>query len=221
MTRSRFVAISVLAFTALAAFTPRAFAAKAIPLTCNWAPNYSGFGVFDDGNATYDHNVVYTPGLGKVQCYFGVNARDVDMVTYNTGRKLHFVFDPSATAVKNANFDRCSETSCTFDAEVDLFGINYFGQFTAMGNGTTAQVQMDLEFHWPSGPSPRTFELDYSSLAVVRLDSKNWLISSEGSDAQYGPVAPSRTAKLNEIRRRGSIPFGTVDMPIRFTVTLK
>ena len=108
-----------------------------------------------------------------------------------------------------------------FDAEVDLFGINYYGQFTAMGNGKTAQVQMDLEFHVPNGPKPRTFELDYSTLAVVRQSSTTWLITTEPTDTPYGPVTASRTSKLNEIRRKGSIPYGTVDMPIRFTVTLK
>ena len=208
-------AVAASLLVTLAAFTairPLGFAARGIPLTCNWndpVPPYSGTGVYGDVSGEYEH------GTGGVSCYFGVNARDVDMVTYNSGRTLHFVFDGSDPDVQGAAFP-----TATFDAEVDLFGINYFGRFTDMAVGTTAQVQMDLEFHVPEGPKPRTFELDYSSLAAKRLDNNTWLITSESAPVDNGQTVFSRTAKLNEIRRRGSVPYGEVEMPIQFTVTI-
>jgi hypothetical protein len=215
MKRLHFVAAFVLALAVSTAFAPQAFAAKAIPLVCNWAPTYSGVGVFGDagdGTGVYSHNVA------KVQCYFGVNARDVDMVTYNSGRTLRFVFDAVSNDPEGVNG---SGLPFRLNAEVDLFGINYWGRFIDMADGSTAQVQMDLEFHDPTSSPPRTFELDYSALVAVR-NGNTWTISSEAADDPYNVVKDrSSVAKLNEIRRRGSIPYGTVNMPIRFTVTLK
>ena len=203
----RFVCLlTLLAFVALA---PLAHAVKATPLTCKWEPNYSGWGLFDDGNYVYDN------GVGRVRCYFGVNNKDVDLVTYNSGRTLHFIFSPA-----DAETAAAAGLPSDFNAEVDLFGINYYGPFTSMGVGTTAQVQMDLEFHRPD--SPLTYELDYSSLAATRLTQDTWLITSEVESANmYAPFAPSSLAKLNVVRRRSTQTFGTVDMPIRFTVHLK
>lgn len=208
MTRFRLVRMLVLAFVAFA--TPSAFAVKAQPLTCTWQANYFSIGVYgdaSDGTGVYDHNV------GGVRCYFGVNERNIVLVTYNTGRKLHFKFDPASSVPESAGLPD------DFLAEVDLFGINYFGPYTSMGIGTTAQVQMDLEFHMPN--NPLTYELDYSSLAVVRLDAATWRITSQVADVPSLIVTPSPEAKLNVVRRRSAETFGTVNMPIRFEVKLK
>jgi hypothetical protein len=217
MKRFHFAATSVVALALFLALSPGVFAAGAIPLTCNWEPTYAGGrGVFGDGVAGTGE---YKHGTEGVQCYFGVNARDVDMVTYNTGRTLRFVFD---VAGRTDLANDLADLPDTLDAEVDLFGVNHWGRFVDMGIGTTAQIQMDLEFHDPTSPSPRTFELDYSALAVRRLDSETWLITSQPNDPEvpFSPVNQSPIAKLNEVRRRGSIPYGEVVMPIRFKVTL-
>jgi hypothetical protein len=187
-----------------------AYAARATPLVATFLDNltFTGAGVSDDGNP------VYTDGSGGVRCYFGVNGRDVDLVTYNSGRTLNFTFDPNSPGFK------ASGLPASFNAESDLFGINYFGPYRTMGVGTTAQVQMDLEFH--VGSPPQTFELDYSSLAVKRLTSTTWLVTSNQSDIGGNPgFTASDLARLNGIRRKTVTAFGAVNMPIRFEVTLK
>jgi len=160
-------------------------------------------GVTGDGNP-YMHND------GAVQCYFGVAGKDVDLVTYNTGRKLHFKFADSDVAG--------TPLPAEFDAEVDFFGINYWGQYMAMTVGRTAQVQMDLEFYMGN----ITYELDYSSLAVKRTGENTWLVTSDINNIGGFPgFYPSDEADLNVIRRRKQQTYATVNMPIRFTVTLQ
>ncbi len=179
----------------------------ATPLVAIWTTASStGFGVFDDGNNRYEN------GIGKVQCYFGVSGKDVDVVTYNSGRKLHFKFDPNNSALQSSGL------SADFLAESDLFGINYFGRYRDMGIGTTAQVQADLEFY----VGRITYELDYPSLAVMRISENTWRITSDPLDIPGNPgFTPSDEADLNVIRRRSQESFGQVNMPIRFEVTIK
>ena len=77
-----------------------------VPLKATWTTASStGFGVFDDGNNIYEH------GVGGVQAYFGVAGKDVDVVTYNTARKLHFKFDANSTAWQGSSLpqDRSEE----------------------------------------------------------------------------------------------------------------
>lgn len=175
------------------------------PLVANWhAISQTGFGVFDDGNARYAH------GEGGVQCYFGVAGKDVDLVTYNTGRKLRFKFNPNSVAWQGSSLPQ------DFTAESDLFGINYWGQYKAMGIGTTAQVQMDLEFY----VGRITYELDYSSLAVKRTGENTWLVTSDPLYSVTG-LAVTDEADLNVIRRNKQQTFGVVNMPIEFEVTLQ
>jgi hypothetical protein len=209
MTRPRLV--SVLALVCLALFTATlASAAKkgkgsTTPLTATWS-NPVAVGVHDDGNPVYDH------GTSGVQCYFGVNQKDANLVTYNTPRKLRFFFDSSSTAWQNSGLAQ------DFLAEVDLFGVNYFGPYPSMGVGTTAQVQMDLEFK----VGKLTYELDYPSLAAMRLSETEWLITSDPGDIPGNPgFTASDLASLNVIRRRSQEQFGAVNMPIRFVVVMK
>ncbi len=177
------------------------------PLVAIWTTASStGFGVFDDGNNRYEN------GVGKVQVYFGVTGKDVDVVTYNSGRKLHFKFDPNNSALQGSGLP------ADFLAESDLFGINYFGRYREMGIGTTAQVQADLEFY----VGRITYELDYPSLAVMRISETTWLVTSNPLDIPGNPgFQASDEADLNVIRRRSQETFGTVNMPIRFEVTVK
>lgn len=183
------------------------FAAKATPLVASFLSHGGTTGVSDDGVPTY------SDGAAGVQCYFGVNGKDVDLVTYNTPRTLHFDFDPASPALLASGI-----TQSSFNAESDLFGINYFGPYRTMGVGTTAQVQMDLEFY----VGRITYELDYSALAAYRISETQWLITSEASDLPgYPGFSPSSTSSLNVIRRKSVTKFGAVTMPIRFTVTIK
>jgi len=170
-------------------------------------------GVFDDGDPNYNN------GTDAVQVYFGVGGKDLDLVTYDTGRTMEFVFDQSSPVVQSAQ--AAGLPVGDFNAEMDFFGINYFGRYRDMGIGTTAQVQADLEFHI-GGPNPTTFELEYPSLAVMRLSATEWLVTTDPADIPGDPgFQASSSALLNMIRRRKQTTYGTVSMPIRFTVTIQ
>ena len=225
MTRSRLATMLVLALVAVATLSPSAFAAKAQTLFCTWqlpqlpdSTGLSAFGVFDDGNVDYTHG-----SATGLRCYFAVNGTNIDLVTYNTlpSRKLRFKFDPASSAPESASLPD------DFVAEVDLFGINYFGPYRTMVVNTSAQVQADLEFHYPATDTPKTYELEYSSLAVRRLSTETWLFTSSPFDIcgsgnpNCAGFTPSSQAKLNEIRRKLVRNHGTVNMPIRFLVTCK
>jgi hypothetical protein len=201
--------VVALAFTlATAAFGAKGSAQK---LVATYLDNFSVFGVQDDGNP------VYEDGVGSVQAYFGVSGKDVDIVTYNTGRKLRYTFDPASTPFQNSGI-AAVHPSGNFLAISDLFGINYWGRYRDMGIGTTAQVQSDLEFYVGNV----TYELDYASLAVYRVNATTWLFTTDPADIPGNPgFQASKVAKLNVIRRRSVTHFGTVDMPMRFEVTLK
>jgi hypothetical protein len=198
---------------------PEAWAGKkgnAPPLNATWLPPQvelitSVTGVFDDGNASYDN------GIENVQCYFGVNGSNVNLITYNTPRELHLVFDTSSTAWQN------SKLPSELDSTVTLFGVNYYGQFESMGWGTTAQLQMDIEFKYGS----LTYEVTYASIAAYRdltLDpsGNTWLITSDPYDLPGNPgFTASPQAVLSAIKRHSQQTFGTVTMPVRFEVTLQ
>ncbi|MGH9554868.1 MAG: hypothetical protein ACRD2Y_03505 [Terriglobales bacterium] len=200
--------VVALAFTvAIAAFAAKGSAQK---LIATYLDNFSVFGVQDDGNATYED------GVGNVQAYFGVSGKDVDLVTYNTARKLRYTFDPASPAFQASGINPV--VGSNFLAVTDLFGINYWGRYRDMGIGTTAQVQSDVEFYVGNV----TYELDYASLAVKRLNATTWLFTTDPADIGGDPgFQASPVAKLNVIRRRSVTSFGTVNMPMRFEVTLK
>ncbi len=204
--RRRPIAVLIL-LAVLSTLAAVAFAASAIPLTATFQSNESttGFGVSDDGNATYAN------GVGGVQCYFGVNRSDVVLVTYNTPRKLHFVFDRNTTAFKNSGLP-----SSDFFATVDVFGVNYYGAFPSMKVGTTAQVQLEIEFYVGS----LTYQLLYQSVAAMRTSSTTWLITTDPDDIPGFPgFTASNQAALSVIRRHSQTTFGAVNMPVRFEVT--
>jgi hypothetical protein len=167
------------------------------------------YGVRDDGNYLYED------GIYGVQCYLGVSGKDLDLVTYNTNpsRTLHFVFDTTQTAWQAAGIPS------DFYAVSDAYGINYYGRYDYQRVGTTAQVAASVEFY----VGRVTYELNYQSLASYRESPTTWLITSKPNDAVWGypGFTPSDQAALAVVRRKGNQTYGTVNMPIRFEITLK
>ncbi len=209
MTR-KFLVLAVVGLLAVSLVAGAVWARGGItPLIATWT-NQSGVGVSSDSSS--GGSTTYTNGVGGVQVYFGVSGKDVDVVTYNTGRKLHFKFDTSSEAWQSSGLP------AEFDAESDLFGINYWGRYREMTVFTTAQVQADLEFY----VGRITYELDYPSLAVRRIADDMWLVTSDPNNIPGNPgFLASDEANLNVIRRNKQQTFGTVNMPIRFTVQVK
>jgi hypothetical protein len=213
--RRAFLATFLLVFVSLAGTS--AFAkggpnsgttSNGTPMTADFSTNLLSFsnGVFDDGNPLYED------GLSQVQCYIGVSGKDFDMVTYNTPRTLHYVFDTSSAAWK------LSGIPSDFPAVSDFYGVNYYGRYVEMGVGTTAQVHGVLQFY----VGKITYELDYQSLAVMRTSQTTWLITSNPGDIPgYPGFYASDQAALNVIRRKSQDSYGTVNMPIRFEVNVK
>jgi hypothetical protein len=212
--------IPLLALLVLGSFASLGFAAKKpsggggggggtnyYPTVATVLDNLSitGAGLSSDGST-------YSNGVDGVQCYISVSKNDADLVTYNTGRTLHFVFDTSSAAWQNSGLGD------SFEAEIDFFAINYFGNYDSMGVGTTAQVQMDLEFKVGS----LTYELDYQSLAVKRLSTTRWLITSNPAEIGGDPgFTASDQAALNVIRRHAQTKYGAVNMPFRVQMDIQ
>lgn len=205
--RNTVLAILVLVGVALLAAGSVSARGGLVPLKATWmTQSMSGYGVFDDGNNIYEH------GIDGLQVYFGVAGKDVDVVTYDTPRRLRFKFDPNDPALK------LSGLPPDFLASSDLFGINYYGRYREMGIGTTAQVQSDLEFY----VGFKTYELDYPSLAVRRISEDTWLVTSDPLDIPGDPgFQASDECDLNVIRRNRQTTYGTVHMPIRFEVKIQ
>lgn len=186
--------------------------AKAISLSSDFAPAAylplpAGPGITHDGNPDYADR---TEG---VRNYFGVNGRNVVLHTYNTTRRLKFTFDPGATAAQEAGLTTVTE-------QVNLYGVNYYGPFVSMGVGTTAQVKTTLEFYVPA--KGNTYYLEYPALAAKRLSQSEWLLTSEPDDiGGYPGFWASDMAELGVFRRKQRDAFGTVNMPIRFVVTIQ
>jgi len=97
---------------------------------------------------------------------------------------------------------------------VDAYGINYFGQYLSMQIGSTAQVQMDVQFHYGGGST--TYELSYSCLAVRRTQFNTWVLTSGDPDGGNVRAVPclSNKATLSKIRRNSGQVFGDVTMPV-------
>jgi hypothetical protein len=189
------------------------FAASGTPMTANFSTNLisAAYGVSGDGAGPYYN------GVSGVQCYIGVAGKDLDLVTYNTARKLTYKFNTSQTAWQ------ASKIPATFTAVSDFYGVNYYGQYMNQGIGTTAQVHGVLQFYVGN----ITYQLDYQSLASYRESANTWLITS--ATWPTDPLLPygnpgftaSDQAALGVIRRKSVTNYGTVNMPIRFEVTLQ
>ena len=203
MKRTSLVVVLILSIVTLA------WAARSTPLRADFLPNFSltGFGVSDDGNPSYIN------GVQAVRCYFGVNNQNANLITYGTGRKLIFRFDPASAAAVASGLS----VSAPVEAEVDFFGINYYGQFQSMGLNTTAQLNGSLQFK----ANNTTYELAYQSLAVKRTSASTWLITTDQTDIGGFPgFNASDQAELSSFRKRTRTTYGAVNMPMRFEVTL-
>jgi hypothetical protein len=165
----------------------------------------AGSGISGD-NASGAAN--YANGIGKVQSYLGAGGKNIDLVTYSTGRTLHFSL-PAGT-VLNA-----SGLPAQFDAEVSFYGINYFGAYLSMANGSTAQVHGVLQFHY----NGLTYQLDYPALAAIRQDASMWTVTGF---IDYTPgFTANNSAMLSLVRKRGNLDYGVLAAPIAFNVALQ
>lgn len=164
----------------------------------------------DSAGRDYNHGSTNT----SVKCFLGAGGKNFDLVTYNSGRTFTFTFGAQGPAVT------AGLPTESFTAEVDAYGINYYSQYLNMAVGTTAIVQMDLQFHYGGGSN--TYELSYSCLAVTRTQFTTWVITSDIENYNNAPGAAyclSSKATLNKIRRNSVQGFGEVDMPIRIEFT--
>jgi hypothetical protein len=183
-------------------------AASGISLRTTFLPNLSQTGVSDDGNPIYDN------GVQRVKNYFGSGGGNVVLITYSTGRKLTFTFNPASPAWQASGLTQILK------AEVDLYGVNFYGPFQSMAVGTTAQVQTSIQFK-PTGGG-ETYELSYLALAAKRKSQTTWLITSDPQDIGGFPgFLASDQAALAVFRKRSRQNFGAVNMPIRFEIQLK
>jgi hypothetical protein len=189
----------LLATTATMAF------ARDVPLTATFLHSTGSPGVWGDdinGNS-YPNGYVVSGNPVPVSCYFGVAGKNVVLVTYHSGRTLTFNFDPTQASTWG---DAGAGLEQSFTAEVDFYA-PLKATYLRMTPGESKSIAGDLEFHF--GIAPETYELHYNALVVTRSTLDTWQISSAGG---------SSTATLSIIRRRGGQSFGTVNMPIQFTV---
>lgn len=187
-----------------------AIAARSTALRADFLANLSatGAGVSDDGDPAYLN------GVEGVKVYFGVNNGNANLVTYSTGRALTFKLDPASNAAVASGLP----TSAPFEAEVDFYGINYFGQFQSMGIDTTAQMKGSLQFK----ANNTTYELLYQSLAVKRMTANTWLVTTNADELGGFPgFNTTDQAELSSFRKRTRLSYGAVSMPMRFTLTLQ
>ena len=162
-------------------------------------------GVFADSSGAYLN------GVGGVKSYIGSGGKDYDLVTYSTGRYLTITFAGTLadTQVWSANAKLPQSNSY----QVDFYGVNFYGPFSTMGAGTTAQVHGVLQFHYLNN----TYQLDYQSLQVVR-DAISGVYHFSSIRDEYSPVAASPQAMLSLVRKGGNANYGTVTLPITFDV---
>ena len=200
----------LLVATAVLCLATAAIAARSTALRADFLPNLSsnGAGVSDDGDPSYLN------GVDGVKVYFGVNNGNANLITYSTGRALTFKLDPASNAAVASGLP----TSAPFEAEVDFYGINYYGQFQSMGIDTTAQMKGSLQFK----ANNTTYELLYQSLAVKRVATNSWLVTTNAAELGGFPgFNASDQAELSSFRKRTRLIYGAVNMPMRFTLTLQ
>ena len=92
-----------------------------------------------------------------------------------------------------------------------------------MAVDTTAQVAMDVEFHWPPTGNPETYELVYDCLAVTRIRENTWVVNSEDFyGASFAVPCLSSLADLKRVRRKkAETLLEDVDMPVRWAIILQ
>jgi hypothetical protein len=153
----------------------------------------------------------YQNKVGGVQSYWGSNGTNYSLVTYSTGRYLHISGASGESAIwAKANLP----INGTY--QVDFYGINFYGPYSTMGAGTTAQVHGVLQFHYLNN----TYQLDYQSLAVTRNATTGVFHFTSDPAALPGDPGfwPSASAMLSLVRSKGNVNYGTVTVPITFDV---
>jgi hypothetical protein len=179
------------------------WAARMLPLS-------SRFDLMTELGVTYEGSQFYTDGQEGVLHYFGVNGRNMVLHTYSTERKLRFHFDPGTAA-----FERSGLKDASFATQVNIYGINYYGPFVSMGEGTTAQMKTTIEFY----QNGHTYYLEYPALAAKRLTADTWLVTSDPTVLGGDPgFTASPQADFGVFRRRNRASFGAVNMPIQMEV---
>lgn len=202
-----------LALLVICTLAPLAQAEKSTPLNAQMIPHGMPYGVYDDGNPSYNN------GQGGISVHFGVNNTTVVLFTYNTSRKMHFRFDPTDPTFQEAQKSNPALLS-EFDANVDFDGINFYGAYygntrKTMPVNSWTTVHLYLQFYVGN----ITYELDYPQAAVIRSqDGNSWVVTTQNFGENL-PISPA--ASLSEIRRRSQKTFtGTVNMPIQVLFTL-
>ena len=205
--------VAVLVLISVAAFAAK----KQSQATSSYFPLHNpvaGSGVSGDDVIIVGSQVQYTNLVGGVQSYLGAGGKDIDLVTYATGRNLHFEFPGGAVLA-------ASSLAASANHESDFYGVNYFGTYDSMGIGTTAQIHGVLQFH----VGALTYQLDYPALAAYRISATTWQISSNFLDFGIGAFDPgfsaSNHATLSLVRQRGNLDYGVVAMPINFKAVLQ
>jgi|GEM_PF-3631902 len=202
MTRRVVVFLSLL-FLAMAALP--AVAQKGASTNTFWQPTLA----LNSAGVTADGNNAYLNGVGGVQSYLGAGGKNVNLVTYGTGRRLHFVFNSASIPWQNSGLPQ------DFTAEVVAFGVNYFGPYSTMGVGTTAQVALTIQFIY----NGVTYELAWASVAGYHDTATSWLITWRALDIPgYPGFSPSDQATLSRLRHNSRTTYGVVNMPVRFSV---
>ena len=173
------------------------------PMTATFAPPSGAVGVYSDNQGPYMN------GVGGVKSYIGSGGKDYDLVTYSTGRYLTITFDSSAPLVWGTNAKLPQNSSY----QVDFYGVNFYGPYSSMAPGTTAQVHGVLQFHYLSN----TYQLDYQTLEVVR-DATSGAYHISSIRGPWSPVPSNSNAMLSLVRKGGNVNYGTVVLPIQFDI---
>ena len=173
------------------------------PMTATFQPSTGAIGVYSDNQGPYLN------GVGGVKSYIGSGGKDYDLVTYSTGRNLTITFDPNSPQVWNGNAKLPQSNSY----QVDFYGVNFYGPFSTMAPGTTAQVHGVLQFHYLKN----TYQLDYQTLEVVR-DATSGAYHFSSIPGPWSPVPSNSNAMLSLVRKGGNVNYGTVVLPIQFDI---
>jgi hypothetical protein len=174
------------------------------PATATFIPPSAGItGVFSDNGGAYAN------GVSGVKSYFGSAGKDYELVTYSTSRYLTITFGDADSAAWSTNGKLPKSNSY----QVAFNGVNFYGPYSTMGAGTTAQVHGVLQFHYLSN----TYQLDYQALEVKR-DAVTGVYHFSSIKSEYSPVPTSSQAMLSLVRSRGNVNYGTVILPISFDV---
>ncbi len=200
-------AVLVIALCAISMLFAGGTPATATFLTPTVSNTAVAYGVFNDSLGSYVN------GVGGVKSYYGSGGKDYDLVTYSTSpsRTLHFVAGSTQTLPFNN-----AGLPTDFYAQVSSYGVNYYGPYSTMGAGTTAQVHLVVQFHY----GRNTYQLDYASIAVTR-DATTGVFHFNSDPASlpgYPGFWPSDIATLSLVRKGGNVNYGSPNMPIKFDV---